>query len=324
MAAHSRIRVLALIYPIERHVGHWACSSDSIELERVIMEEREIESVLLERIRAFEPEAIALVGKQVQAYHAILDRISQSIARVKGIPRIYRCQNTNVRQRFGDTLPTREQLANHIHWLASACDERFALILVQTLTDVDVIRRVLAPKMVIACPYGYDPAIFNPDLPEVERTVDVGCYFSLKDDPRRLELVRVAEEVCAKRGWTFRFESGKYWHDYANLMRTTRVCLHRSEHSEVPFRIYESTCFGTVFLTDPLGCGIECLFQEGEEYLTYQPDLGDLEAVLESVLADQARWESISRAGKARARDYAWPQIAETYVLPALRELLRR
>ena len=88
--------------------------------------------------------------------------------------------------------------------------------------------------------------------------------------------------------------------------------------------MYETTCLGSLFVTDPLACGVEGLFHQDREYLTYRRDLSDLEAVLESVLTDRTRWESIRQAGKARARRYAWPHIADRFVAPALRELLGR
>lgn len=314
--SRDTLRVLALIRPIERHVGHWACSSPAIRVERILMEGDNLASRLEQRIREFQPDAVALVGKRVEEYHDLLDEVAQRL------PRIYRCQNTNVSYQFGTAVPTKKQLAAHIHWLATACDERFSLILIQTWTDVDIIRQVLNTQMVVYCPYGYDPAIFNPDLPELPRTVDVGCYFSLKNDARRLQLVRAAEEICTRRRWTFQFVSGQYWHDYARLLRTSRVCLHRSEFSEVPYRLYETTCFGTVFVTDPLSCGVEHLYEAGTEYLTYQPDLNNLEAVLESVLEDVEQWTALSRAGQARSRGYTWPKIADGYIAPALRTLL--
>jgi hypothetical protein len=324
MTRDRRIRVLAMIYPIERHVGHWACSSELLDVRRVIVEGKEIESELLNNILEFEPEAIAIIGKRVGEYHDLLDGLSKQVPSLKNVPRIYRCQNTVLAQRTEMPSPSKEELAAIDHWFAFACDERFSLVLVQTLTDVDLIRRALAPKMVVACPYGYDPAVFNPDLAESERSVDVGIYYLLRNDPRRIELVKAAAQICERRGWSFQFASGIYWHNYANLIRNTKVCLHRSDQSEVPFRLYETTCLGALFVTDPLACGVENLFQENEEYLTYRPDLSDLEAVLESVLTDRTRWEAIRRAGKTRAQRYSWPRVADRFVAPALQTLLGR
>jgi len=326
MSGDNKIRVLAMIYPIERHVGHWACSSELLDVRRVIIQGRESEPELLNHILEFEPEAIAIIGKRVGEYHDLLDRLGRQVPSLKDVPRIYRCQNTVLAQRIETETPSpsREELAALDHWFAFACDERFSLILVQTLTDVELIRQALAPKMVVACPYGYDPAVFNPDLPDTERGVDVGIYYLLRNDPRRIELVQTAAQICERQGWSFQFTSGIYWHNYANLIRNTKVCLHRSDQSEIPFRLYETTCLGALFVTDPLACGIESLFQENEEYLTYRPDLSDLEAVLESVLTDRTRWQSIRQAGKARARRYSWPHIADRYVAPALQTLLGR
>jgi len=324
MTDPSKIRVLAMVYPIERHVGHWAMSSQSIELTRVIMEGENLPDLLSSAVRACRPEIVAIIGKSVKQYHDLLDDLSNDITHLKEVPRVYRCQNTVLAQRVYGADPTRESLAKLDHWFAFACDERFSLILVQTLTDVDLIQRALAPKLVVACPYGYDTAVFDPDLPDIERPIDVGCYFSLRDDPRRLRLVDHAQSICARRGWSFRFVSGKYWHDYANLIHSTKLCLHFSDRQEIPFRLYETTCLGTVFLTDPLGCGIENLFSEGQEYLTYRPDLSNLEDVLESVLVNPGRWRSLSSNGRARAREYTWASIADRYVAPALKQVLGR
>ena len=318
------MRVLALVPPIERHVGHWACSSPSIDVCRVLTGGDDAGGAVRDAARAFRPQVVALAGRETAAYHALLDGLAATVPELRDVPRAYRCQNTALAGRLGGAVPARARLAELSRWFADACDPRFDLVLVQTLTDVDLIRAALAPTLVAACPYGYDPAVFDPDLPPLERTVDVGCYFTPKDNARRGELVRAAEEICRRRGWTFRFETGKYWHAYADMVRTTKVCLHRSEHGEVPFRIYETTCLGAVFVTDPLGYGIERLYRGGEEYLTYRPDLADLEEVLAGVLLNPARWMALSQAGRARAREYTWPRVAERYVAPALRELLGR
>jgi glycosyltransferase involved in cell wall biosynthesis len=324
MIRDKRIRVLAMIYPIERHVGHWACSSELLDVQRVIIEGIETKSELLNKILDFDPEAIAIIGKKVGEYHDLLDGLGKQVTSLKDVPRIYRCQNTVLAQRIDNPSPSKEELAALDHWFAFACDERFSLILVQTLTDVDLIQRALAPKTVVACPYGYDPAIFNPDFEESERSVDVGIYYLLRNDPRRVELVHAAAQICERRGWSIQFASGIYWHKYAHLIRNTKVCLHRSDQSEVPFRLFETTCLGALFVTDPLACGVERLFQENEQYLTYKPDLSDLEDVLESVLEDRSRWDAIRQAGKKRARQYSWPHIADRYVAPALQALLGR
>ncbi len=86
--------------------------------------------------------------------------------------------------------------------------------------------------------------------------------------------------------------------------------------------MYETTALGALFLTDPLRCRVETLFERGLEYLTYRPDLSDLEEVLESVLLDSRRRQEIARRGKARAAAYAWPGIAERWVVPALDSIL--
>ena len=322
MPENHQLRVLALIYPIERHVGHWACSSQLIQVRRVIMDGDDLTSVVAAQVREFQPDAIAIIGKRVGEYHDLLDRLSRDLPLVKQLPRIYRCQNTALAHRVAGRTADRDELARLDHWFAFASDPRFSLILVQTLDDVPIIQHALDPKRVVACPYGYDPTIFHPDLPNRERTTDVGCYMTLRNDPRRIQLVKTAQRICDRRGWSFQFVTDKYWHDYADLIRATKVCLHRSDQGEVPYRIYETTCLGSVFLTDPLRYHIETLFELGDEYLTYNPDLSNLESVLVSVLEDSARWQALSRKGRERARYYSWPCIADRYVAPALRELL--
>src|SRR4029079_19349008 len=98
---------------------------------------------------------------------------------------------------------------------------------------------------------------------------------------------------------------------------------HHSDVREIPFRMYETTALGSLFLTDPLEYSVERFFDAGTEYLTYRPGFGDLEQVLDSVLSNPARWNAIRSSGKLRAQRYTWPEIAEAYVAPALRELLR-
>ena len=319
-------RIMALIYPIERHVGHWADSSPSIQVVRIIMEGDGLGSRILETARDFQPDAVAIIGKRSREYLDLLDELSEELPLLGRIPRIYRCQNTvlahRVRAMNGPDFPEGQALAGLDAWFARACDPRFSLILVQTLADVELIRRSLAPARVVACPYGYDTAIFDPDLPELERTTDVGCYFNLRGDARRAGLVEAAQEICARRHWPFRFVEGVYWHDYAHQIRTTRICLHRSDNGDVPYRMYESTALGAVFLSDPLRYNVEEFFEHKKEYLTYQPDLSDLEAVLEGILSNPARRQAVASAGKARARSYTWARIAEEYVAPVLRELI--
>jgi hypothetical protein len=150
----------------------------------------------------------------------------------------------------------------------------------------------------------------------------VGCYLNLKQDARRIRLVEAAREICARRGWTFRFVTGQYWHDHAALIRTTKVCLHHSLFQEIPYRMYETMALGSLFLSDPLRYSVERFFDLGTEYLTFAPDLADLEPVLEDVLTNAERWSSIRLRGKARASKHTWIEVAEEYVAPALRELV--
>lgn len=321
----ARLRVVALIYPIERHVGHWATSSASIDLRRVIMEGDDCRERVLWAVLEHRPDAVAVIGKRVNEYLDLLDDLASEAPWLRSVPRVYRCQNTVLRHRVGHLgEPTRRTLAGLDAWLDRASDPRFSLVLVQTLDEVELIARAFRPTHVAACPYGYDPALFDPDLPELPRSIDVGCYFNLRDDARRVALVGRAEQICRRRGWTFRFVAGRYGQEYAGQIRTTRVCLHQSDQGEVPYRAYEAMALGSLFLTDPLRCRVETLFEAGREYLTFAADHSDLEEVLASVLLDVGRWETIRQAGKARARNYAWEHVAERYVAPALRRLLGR
>ena len=317
----ERIRVLALIFPIERHVGHWACSSDSIEVRRIIMEGADLRDAIRKEVDAWKPQAIAIIGKRVADYHDLLDEVARQVPALNDIPRIYRCQNTVISSRVGDS-PTREELAELDHWFAFACDPRFDIVFVQTLTDVELIARALPEKTVAACPFGYDPSLFDPDAPELERSIDVGCYFTLRDDDRRSRLVERAARICEQRGWSFQFASGRYWQDYVQLLRTTKVALHLSDQGEVPFRAFEATCCGSVFVTDPLAHRIEEFLTLGREYLVYQPDLLDLESILAPILEDEDRRHRLSEAGRDRARLFSWPNVADQYVAPTLRHYL--
>ena len=323
MKQYPPIRVLALIPPIERHVGHWACSSPSIALVRIVMEGDNVASVLLEAARQQRPQVLAIIGKQPSEYLNLLDDLAEEEPLLRGLPRIYRCQNTVLAHRAPTSeFWTKQNLAALDPWFARGCDPRFSLLLVQTLDDVELVQHALPQVRVAACPYGYDTAVFDPSLPELERVTDVGCYFNLKDDPQRILLVRKAEEICHRRGWNYRFAAGNYWHEYAHQIRTTKVCLHHSLRQEVPYRLYETTSLGAVFVTDPLRYSIDRLFTLGSEYLTFNPDFSDLEMVLERLLLMPDCWNSIRRKGKRRAEQYTWSRIAEQYVLPPLRELV--
>jgi len=202
-ATDARIRVLALIYPIEQHVGHWASSSPSIDLVRIIMEGDDLPARLLQAIRQHRPQAIAVIGKRVAEYLDLLDRLSEVEPQLRRVPRVYRCQNTALAHRVTDIAgkSDKPRLAALSPWFARACDPRFSLVLVQTWDDVELISRALAPTCVAACPYGYDASIFDPSLPDLPKTTDVGCYLNLKHDARRIRLVETAREICHRRGW---------------------------------------------------------------------------------------------------------------------------
>jgi hypothetical protein len=274
-------------------------------------------------VRAYtehQPEFIAVTSKSALEYLDFLD--SLSLPGLTSTPHVFRCQNTVLHHRFGPRANDIDFCRQISRWFRIACDPRWSLILVQTLDDIDLIRQHLAPTRIEACPYGYDPAVFDADLPTLERTVDVGCYMNLKNMAGRIRLVAAARAICERHGYTFRFESGFYWHAYARLIRSTRIHLHWAEHGEVPYRLYETTVFGTVFVTNPLFCGVERLFTPGQDYLTIQPDLSDLESVLLALLENTSYQRSIGLTGQERARAYTWPHIADAYVAPALRDLL--
>ncbi len=309
------MRVMALIPPIERHVGHWACSTPSLEVGRVLMDER-AENAILECWRRLQPEAVAIVGREPEAYHAVLDRLA-----LPPVPRVYRTQNTNL----GGGEMDREALrACANHWARSAAGGRFALVLVQTLSDVETFRRALAPAEVAWCPYGIDESVFPSHAPEDSAEIDVGCYFRLKNLDGRKALVETAAGICARRGWRFRFSDNVWGRDYAALIRGTAVCLHYSKCGDVPFRLVEVTSQDRLFLTDPLSQGIEHLYREGEEFLTYRRDLSDLEEALVRVFDDPLMRARVAAAGWRKAREFTWTAVAERHVAPALRHLLEK
>lgn len=317
----ERIRVLALIPPIEQYVGHWASSSPSVDLVRVIMEGDNVEDRIRQAVRAHDPCVIAIIGKYAVEYLNLLDRLAEQTPQLRDLPRVYRCQNTSFAHR--DIAPNRRVMAEMSGWFDRACDPRWALVLVQTLDDVEAIRQALAPVRVVWCPYGYDTAVFDPHAAEFERVTDVGCYFNLRGDAQRIRLVEETERICKRRGWAFHFVEGKYWHEYARQIRSTKICLHRSIYQEVPYRMYETMALGSLLVSDPLRYSVDKLFELGTEYLTYRPDYCDLEEVLEGLLSNPHRWDAIRQAGKKRAMTYTWTQIAEQYVAPALRSLVQ-
>jgi hypothetical protein len=320
--ADTPIRVLALIYPIERYVGHWACSSRKLEIRRILMSGFQVRKDIMQAVGEFRPEVIAVCGKAAMEYLDLLDDMEKQCPDLRSLPRVFRMQNSSLTQQSKRKADVKEWCRDISLWFRLACDPRWSWIFVQTLNDVEVVRRHLAPVPVSACPYGYDTTVFNYDLPELERRIDVGCYMNLRGDPDREALLLKAETVCRQRGWLFRFVEGVYWYEYARQIRESKIVLHRSIHREVPFRMYETTVFGTVFVTDPLEACIEELFEEGKEYLTYRRDLSDLEDVLEKLMTDRSWRRTIAENGRRRARTYTWGEIADTYVAPALSRCL--
>jgi hypothetical protein len=319
----SRFRVLALVYPLERHVGHWACSSPHIDVTRVVVE-GDVRGAIWQAVDRNEFDAVAIVGKRKNEYLDLVDNLGRELPSLRDLPRIYRCQNTNIMRQLRARVPTRELLATLSHWFESASDRRYALVLVQSHADCDLIREALSPTLVRWCPYGYDPAFLDADSREQDRPVDVGCYFSLKGSPARVELVEKAAAICARRGWAFCFRTGVYGREYVQLIQTTRVCLHRSLFSEIPYRLYEASCLGSVLVTDPLETASAPPFEAGRHYLTYHPDLHDLESVLDGILADRSRCRAMALEAQERARQHSWPAVAERYVAPALADLCGR
>ena len=317
------LRVLALIHPIENYVGHWACSSPSLSIRRLVMEGPDLETRLILAVREHSPDVIAVTSKSCLEYLHLLEKITADLPGISAIPRVFRCQNTVLHQQLGEQAFNLERCEQASGWFRLARDPRWALVLVQTLDDVEIIRYHLRPIPVATCPYGYDPALFNPDLPPLERTINVGCYMNIKGIPERARLVEATEKICRRLGFSFRFEQGVYGEAYVHLIRSTKVHLHWAEYAEVPYRMYETAVFGTVFLSNPLQCGVEQLFNLGEEYLTYKTDLSDLETKLVALLENPAYCESIGRRAQVRARQYSWPAIAEAYVAPALAGLLQ-
>ena len=319
MEPHVRSRVLALIYPIEEHVGHWACSGELLEIRRIIMSTPDARNQIVYEIENFKPEVIAVCGKAAIEYLDMLDNLALEIPSISKIPRVFRMQNSSLLLQSEKTEYSKQLCLDLSLWFRLASDPRWSWIFVQTLDDVEIVRKHLAPVPVSACPYGYDTAVFDPNLPELDRETDVGCYMNLRGDSGRLELVTRAEEICRRRGWTFRFTEGVYWHDYARQIRSSKIALHKSIHSEVPFRMYETTVFGTVFLTDPLKAHVEELFEENYEYMTYKQDFSNLEDVLEKLLTNESLRLAIGENGRERARQYTWQAVADRYVAPALK-----
>ena len=320
---NDKIKVLALIYPIEKHVGHWACSSELLDIKRIIMSDDDIQSRIVNEIERFKPEIIAICGKAAVEYLDILDSLSLKIPSISKIPRVFRMQNSSLLLQSGKKAHSKKHCQDLCLWFKLASDPRWSWVFVQTLDDVDVVKKHLSPVSVSACPYGYDTSVFNPDLPELEREIDVGCYMNLRGDKGRYNLVAKAEEICLRRGWTFKFVEGVYWHDYARQIRSSKISLHKSIHSEVPFRMYETTVFGTVFVTDPLRAHVEKFYEENKEYVTYKKDFSNLEEVLEKLLSNEALRLAIGASGRERAKQYTWQNIADKYVAPALLKLLR-
>jgi hypothetical protein len=322
MTNSARMRVLALVPAIERHVGHWAASSPSIDLRRVIIEENDAKDQTLEAVLEHRPHVLAVLGKRAREYLDLLDDLTARLPFLADVPRVYKCQNTHLTSRIGGRRPTKNLLCELSQWVRSASDPRIDLVMVQSLDDVGILVDALAPTKTIYCPFGYDEAVFSPQLPELPRTTDVGCFFNLRNEPARESLVAGAREICQSRGWAFRFEQGVYWHGYAHNIRTTKICLHRSVFHEIPYRMVETMVLGSLFLTDPLEYGVETLFSRGDEYLEYSRDMTDLERILQDLLENDNRRLGIAEAGRRRAIQYSWPLVAEKYVAPALRELV--
>jgi hypothetical protein len=316
------IRVLALIHPREQQVGHWSGSSSRLHVTRLVMEGEALKQRLAQSLCSTRPEVIAVTSKAGLDYLDLLDEVCVGMPDLATVPRVFRCQNTALNRRLAGRASDRVLCKSESGWFRLACDPRWAMVLVQTLDDVALMRTLLAPTRVAACPYGYDPDLFNPDLAELPRTIDVGCYMTVNGKPGRARLLDEAARVCDSHGYSFRCQSGIYGRAYADLIRSTKIHLHWAVDGEVPYRLYESTVLGTVFLTNPLHCGVDMLFRVEEEYVTYRNDLSDLARRLAELLDAPEYRRAVGECGQRRARGYAWPCVADAFVAPALDDLL--
>ncbi len=314
MNKKRKLKIIALIPPIERYVGHWACSSNEIEVHRILMEREDIGATVRDTCYQVQPDYLAVISKRAIIY---LNSLANSMTK---IPKIFRCQNTVLYSRFGDRARDYNLCWNESGWFRIAADPRWDVILVQTLDDVEVIQEHLPGKTVIACPYGYDPQLFYPEFPENDRDIDIGCYMKVNHHPQRMRLIELAKQIATDHQLRFESTERTYWHNYAELVRRTKIMLNWSVHAEVPFRMYESTVSGAVFMTNPLKCEVGRLFAKDSEYITYQPDFSDLQQSIIELIENPNRLKRIALAGKKRAKQYSWPKVADKWLAPSLQK----
>ena len=116
------IRVVALIYPIERHVGHWACSSSRLLIRRIIMSGVNVRDEILRAVHDCDPQVIAVCGKAATEYLDLLDDLASKWPALKTLPRVFRMQNSSLMQQSGKAAESRELCRDLSLWFRLAND----------------------------------------------------------------------------------------------------------------------------------------------------------------------------------------------------------
>ncbi len=142
--------------------------------------------------------------------------------------------------------------------------------------------------------FGHDPAIFR--MQEGQRNLDVSFCGNLNAGLHR-ERNRLLARL-GKWGAARNIHLGQaFGQDYVAILARSRLVFNYSIRGEANMRLYEAMACGAVPLVEAGNQEVPILFQPDRHYFPYHPQ--HLEARLESLLADPARIEAVSREAVA-------------------------
>jgi len=144
-------------------------------------------------------------------------------------------------------------------------------------------------------PLGFAPELLPAPLPP--RSLDIAHVGSsnVSANPLRHALISVL-----RREFPSSYFGPASPQDMGRIYASARIVFNRSVNNDVNMRFFEAAGAGAVLVTDPIiDNGVEVLFEEGVHYAVYHDEASLLE-VVQTLLADPARYEAMGKAARQR------------------------
>lgn len=188
---------------------------------------------------------------------------------------------------------------SHIHSWYPLYAQAFDLCLVSLLDHLPRFRLRLTPERAVWLPPFAAPH-FAPGPRRPEWDLLFAGTVNAETTPGRLafltELGRRFPGLVIRQG------------SFPELFPRARLALNIAERGDLNFRVFEALACGACLLTPRVGHGQETLFRHGEDLFIYDPeDLDGLLALVEGLLADEARREETARRGQANVEAHHRP-----------------